>query len=112
MGGMVYGVDGLKVGGGGGGMGYGNCACAGLIVPPNRATNPATKNFPSVIRFKRPIGSRGSTSETSLGPGCLHTAVGLLRLLQLLQRITVQLALELREFEDVVTGTAVGNIPA
>jgi hypothetical protein len=56
MGGMVFGVDGLKIGGGGGGMGYGNCACAGLIVPPNRATNPATKNFPSVIRFKRPIG--------------------------------------------------------
>ena len=51
MGGMVYGVDGLKIGGGGGGMGYGNCACAGLIVPPNRATNPATKNFPSVIRL-------------------------------------------------------------
>jgi hypothetical protein len=89
MGGMVYGADGLKIGGGGGGMGYGNCACAGLIVPPNRATNPARKNFPSVIRFKRPIGSCRSTFETSPGAACLQTAVGLLRLLQLPQRIAV-----------------------
>jgi hypothetical protein len=88
MGGMVYGVDGLKIGGGGGGIGYGNCARAGLIVPPNRATNPATKSFPSVIRFKRPIGSCGSTFETSLGAGGLNAAVG--RLLRLPQRIAVK----------------------
>jgi hypothetical protein len=89
MGGIVYGVDGLKIGGGGGGMGYGNCACAGSIVPPNRATNPATKNFPSVIRLKRPIESCGSPFDTSPGAGCLQTAVGFLRLLQLPQRIAV-----------------------
>jgi hypothetical protein len=43
----VYGVDGLKIGGGGGGIGYGICACACLIVPPKKATHPATTNFAS-----------------------------------------------------------------
>src|SRR4029077_20245850 len=37
MGGMVYGVDGLKIGGGGGGIGYGNCACADAMGRAARA---------------------------------------------------------------------------
>jgi hypothetical protein len=47
--GAVYGVDGLKTGGGGGGIGFTVCACACPIAAPKKATHPATKNIASVI---------------------------------------------------------------
>jgi hypothetical protein len=46
----VFGVDGLKTGGGGGGTGFTVCACAGSIAAPERVTHPATKKIASVIR--------------------------------------------------------------
>ncbi len=48
--GTVYGVDGLKVGGGCGGGGSGNCACACSIARLKKANHPATKILASAIR--------------------------------------------------------------
>jgi formate/nitrite transporter FocA (FNT family) len=46
----VYGVDGLKVGGGCGGGRSGNCACACSIARLKKTIHPATKNFASAVR--------------------------------------------------------------
>src|SRR5271156_6656549 len=48
----MFGVDGLKTGGGGGGTGFTNCVCACSIAKhaTNTAVHPATKHFASIIR--------------------------------------------------------------
>jgi hypothetical protein len=46
----VYGVDGLKVGGGCGGGGAVESGCACAIATPKKATHPATKNLASATR--------------------------------------------------------------
>jgi hypothetical protein len=48
--GTVFGLDGLKTGGGDGGTGFTNCACACSIATPKHASHPAKKNFASAIR--------------------------------------------------------------
>src|SRR5580658_162786 len=50
----MFGLDGLKIGGGGGGMGYTDCcACARSIAThaPKTHAHPTTKNFAGSIRI-------------------------------------------------------------